>query len=106
MEKKVLWIWQKKVCYKILNSAKNIFFGLRIYLKVSVNDVINLKIFIIITPRIEQSLGYLDPTKVSNKFNDGEDWDVGDWKKYFISIQEILNLFWEFVGKEHCILIP
>ena len=39
------------------------------YLKVSINEIIDLKVFIIISPGIEKSFSNLDPTQVSNEFN-------------------------------------
>jgi hypothetical protein len=40
-------------------------------LKISVNEIVDLKILIIVTPRVEKSFSNLDPTKVTDEFNDG-----------------------------------
>jgi hypothetical protein len=38
------------------------------HLKVSVDEVTDLKVVVIVAPRIQQGLGHLDPTKVTNEF--------------------------------------
>ncbi len=35
-----------------------------------------MKVFVVITPRVEQRFSNLDPTKVSKTLNQGEDWDI------------------------------
>ena len=48
-------------------------------LKVSVDQVVDLEILVVVTPRIEKSFGYLDPTKVTDELKDAEprDEDTG-----------------------------
>ncbi len=46
--------------------------GMQTNLKISVNEIVNLEILIIITPWIEEGFRNLDPAKVTNKLNDGE----------------------------------
>ena len=45
-------------------------------LEVSVDDVIELKVVVVITERIDEALGYFKPAKVENELNDGEEWEV------------------------------
>ena len=45
-------------------------------LEVSINEVVDLKVLIVISPRIEKGFSNLDPTKVSDELNQGEDRDV------------------------------
>ena len=48
-------------------------------LKVSVDQVVDLEILVVVAPRIEKSFGYLDPTKVTDELKDAEprDEDTG-----------------------------
>ena len=48
-------------------------------LKVPVDQVIDLEIFVIVAPWIEQRLGHLDPTQVGDELDVGEDGDVHEW---------------------------
>ena len=61
-------------------------------LKVSLNEVVDVKIFIVITPWIEQSFSNLDPTNVTDELNDGEEGHEDDCKKYKTLIK-MLRLF-------------
>ena len=45
-------------------------------MEVSVDDVIKLKVVVIITERIDEALGYFEPAKVENELNDGEEREV------------------------------
>ena len=45
-------------------------------MEVSVDDVIKLKVVVIITERIDEALGYFEPAKVEDELNDGEEWEV------------------------------
>ena len=45
-------------------------------MEVSVDDVIKLKVVVIITKRIDQALGYFQPAKVEDKLDDGKEWKV------------------------------
>ena len=45
-------------------------------LEVSVDDVVKLKVVVIITERIYEALSYFQPAKVENELNDGEEWEV------------------------------
>ena len=45
------------------------------YLKIPINEVVDLEILIVISPRIEKCFSNLDPTKIRDKFNQGEDWN-------------------------------
>ena len=45
-------------------------------LEVSVNEVVDLKVFIVIAPRIEERFRNLDPTHVTDELQDGEDRNV------------------------------
>ena len=45
-------------------------------LEVSVDDVIELKVVVVITERIDEALGYFKPAKVENELNDREEWEV------------------------------
>ena len=47
-------------------------------LEVSINEVVDLKILVIITPRVEQGLSDLDPAKVADELEDGEVGEVDD----------------------------
>lgn len=51
------------------------------YLKISLNEIVDLKILVVIAPRIEQSFSNLDPTDVTNELDDGEEGHKNDWKK-------------------------
>ena len=42
-------------------------------LEVSVDDVIELKVVVVITERIDEALGYFKPTKVEDELDDGEE---------------------------------
>ena len=46
------------------------------YLEISVDEVVDLEIFVIVSPWIEQGFGNLDPTKIGDKFNQSEDWNM------------------------------
>ena len=45
-------------------------------MEVSVDDVIKLKVVVIITERIDEALRYFEPTKVENELNDSEEREV------------------------------
>ena len=45
-------------------------------LEISVDEIIDLKVLIVIAPRIEQRLCHLDPTHVTDELQDGEDRNV------------------------------
>ena len=45
-------------------------------LEVSVDDVVKLKVVVIITERIDEALGNFQPAKVEDELNDGEEWEV------------------------------
>jgi hypothetical protein len=47
-----------------------------LYLEISINEIIDLEVLVVITPRVEQRFRHLDPTKVSKALNQGEDWHV------------------------------
>jgi len=49
------------------------------YLEVSVNEIINLKVLIVISPGIEEGFSNFDPTQVCDEFNDCEYRNVDDW---------------------------
>ena len=46
-------------------------------LKVSVDNVVDVEIIVIITERIDENLSNSQPAKVENKFEDGKEWK---WK--------------------------
>ncbi len=45
-------------------------------LEVSIDEIVNLEVLIIISPRVEQGLGHLDPSHVTNEFKDGKNRNV------------------------------
>ena len=45
-------------------------------MEVSVDDVIELKVVVIVTERIDEALGYFKPTKVEDELDDGEEREV------------------------------
>lgn len=47
-------------------------------LKVSIDEVVDLKILVVVAPRIKQRLGNLDPAKVTDELNDGVVWKEND----------------------------
>lgn len=47
-------------------------------LKISIDEVVDLKVLIVIAPRVEQGFSNLDPSKVSNELDDGEDGNEDD----------------------------
>jgi hypothetical protein len=57
-----------------------------IHLKVSVDDEVDLEILVVVAPRIEQRFRNLDPAKVSDELDDGEDREVSDCKIIRIKI--------------------
>ena len=38
-----------------------------------------MEVLVIVAPRIEEGFSHLDPTKVTNELDDGEDGEVYDW---------------------------
>ena len=47
-------------------------------LEVPVNEVVDLEVLVIISPRVEKGFSNLDPPKVADEFDDGEDRKVDD----------------------------
>ena len=47
-----------------------------VYLQISVNEVVAVKVFIVISERVEKCLGHFDPPKNAEKFDNGEEWNV------------------------------
>jgi hypothetical protein len=45
---------------------------LSINLKISVYQVVDLEILVVVAPRVEKRFCYLDPTKVTNELKDAE----------------------------------
>ena len=45
-------------------------------LEVSVDDVVDLKVLVVIAERVEQRLCHLDPAHVAEELDDGEEGDV------------------------------
>ena len=48
-------------------------------MKVPINEIVDLEVLIVIAPGIEKCLSHLDPAKVTNELDDGEDWDEHLW---------------------------
>ena len=80
----------KLVLYRLRTTQYHLFYKnpamTMHYLKVSVNEIINLEVFIIITPRIEKSFSNLDPTNVTNKLNYCEKGNIDNCKTKFTEI--------------------
>ncbi len=49
-------------------------------LEVPINEIIDLEVLVIIPPGIEQGFSNLDPTKVSDELDEGEDGNVDHWR--------------------------
>ena len=45
-------------------------------LQVSIDEIINLKILFVISPRIEQRFSDLDPAHVADELEDSKNWNV------------------------------
>ena len=45
---------------------------IKVYLKISVDEVVDLEVFIVVTPWVEKSLCDLDPAEVANELQDWE----------------------------------
>ena len=45
-------------------------------LEVSVNEIIDLEVFVVISPRVEQRLSHFDPSHVTDEFEDGKNRNV------------------------------
>ena len=48
-------------------------------LEVPVNDVVDLKVLVVVPKRIEQRLCHLNPAHVAEELDDGEEGDVNIW---------------------------
>jgi hypothetical protein len=70
-----------------------------IHLKVSVDDEVDLEILVVVAPRIEQRFRNLDPAKVSDELDDGEDREVSDCK--IIRIKIIYYFLDNFFSNTH-----
>jgi hypothetical protein len=49
-------------------------------LEVSIDEIVNLEVLIIISPRVEQGLSHLDPSHVTDEFKDGKNRNVNVWR--------------------------
>ena len=49
------------------------------YLKIPVNDIVAIKVLIIVTKRIEQSFSNLNPAHDAEEFHKGEEREVDVW---------------------------
>jgi hypothetical protein len=49
------------------------------HLEVSINQVVDLEILVVVTPRVQQGFSDLDPTKVTDEFENAEPREVDDW---------------------------
>jgi len=67
-----------------------------IYLKISVNEIVNLEVFIIITPRVKESFSNLDPSQVSDELNEREQWNMDNWG---------VDIKWFVLANAHAYLI-
>ena len=55
-------------------------------LKVAVQEVVHVKVFVVIAKRVDQNLGHVEPTKVEEKLEKGEERDGN------VEIVDILNV--------------
>ena len=56
------------------------------YLEVSSDDIIDLKILVIVTKRVEQCFCHLDPSHVTEEFNQSEKREVKIWSMGFVRV--------------------
>ena len=48
-------------------------------MKVPINEIVDLEVFIVVAPGIEKCFSHLDPAEVTDELDDGKDWNVHLW---------------------------